>query len=127
MRLSNPVYFLLRVGVAFALLYPPFAALGDPVSWASYFPPFVRTLPIETTTLLNLFGVVELVLALWILSGWKIRIPALVTAVLLIAIVAFNWGQFPVLFRDLSIAAMALALALWPPPNLPEPEVPAAL
>ncbi|OGG72168.1 hypothetical protein A3E65_02230 [Candidatus Kaiserbacteria bacterium RIFCSPHIGHO2_12_FULL_56_13] len=121
----SSVYLLLRVGVAFALLYPPFAATLDPVSWTAYFPAFVRGLPFETTMLLNLFGAFEVALALWILSGWRIRIPAAITALLLVAIVVVNFSQFDVLFRDLSIAAAALALALWPVtesmPQLPSP------
>lgn len=111
------VHLTLRVGVAFSLLYPPFAALQDPISWAAYFPSFVSALPLDTIVLLHIFGAIEVALALWILSGWRIRLPALITALLLIAIVAVNPAQFDVLFRDLSIAAMALALALWPPPT----------
>jgi len=107
-------HLLLRAGVAFSLLYPPYAALLDPVSWAAYFPAFVRALPIETTVLLHAFGVLEVVLALWLLSGWRIRFPAALTALLLVAIIAVNLNQFEVLFRDVSIAAMAIALALWP-------------
>jgi uncharacterized membrane protein YphA (DoxX/SURF4 family) len=103
---------LLRIGVAFAFLYPPFDALYEPDSWIGYFPSFVTALHIDTHLLLHTFGVLEVGIALWILSGWKIRIPAVLAAALLIVIVAFNAAQFPVLFRDLAIAAAALALAL---------------
>lgn len=121
--LSSPTtaHLVLRIGTAFALLYPPFVAIGDPVSWASYIPQFVRALPIDTTTLLHLFGVVEVALALWLLSGWRIRIPAAITTALLVAIVGFNLSQMDILFRDLSIAAMTLALALWPEPGTKTP------
>ena len=112
--MSNRVQIILRVGAALALLYPPFAALSDPISWAAYFPAFIRALPVETTLLLHAFGLVEAVLAVWLLSGWRIRIPAALATVLLVAIVVFNPAQFEILFRDLSIAAITLALALWP-------------
>jgi hypothetical protein len=107
----------LRIGAAFALLYPPIAALKDPTSWLAYFPPFIRALPIDPLLLLHGFGVIEIVLALWILSGWNIRIPAALTTIMLLAIVAFNASQFDVLFRDFSIATLTLALALWPRPS----------
>src|SRR3989344_745192 len=116
-------HLALRVGLAFAFIYPPYAALSDPVSWAAYFPPFVLALPaqvglpIAPTTLLHAFGVLEVVIALWLLSGWRIRIPAALAALLLLGIVAFNFSQLDVLFRDLSLAAAALALALWPSPQ----------
>jgi uncharacterized membrane protein YphA (DoxX/SURF4 family) len=114
-------HLALRIGLAFSFLYPPIAALYDPISWASYFPTLLRALPIDTVVLLHLFGVLEVVLALWILSGWRIRIPSLIACALLLGIVGVNLNQLDVLFRDLSIAATALALALWPGPHKAAP------
>ncbi len=113
-RSAEVAHLLLRVGVAFAFLYPPIMAVGDPVSWMSYFPSFVRDLPINTTLLLHAFGVVEVAIALWLLSGVRIRIPAALAALMLVAIVIANPSDFEVLFRDLTIAAAALALFFWP-------------
>jgi uncharacterized membrane protein YphA (DoxX/SURF4 family) len=111
---------ILRVGVAFAFLYPPLDAIKNPDSWIGYFPNFITDgatmLHVPELLVLHGFGVIEVIIALWILSGWNIRIPALVAAVMLIAIVAFNAEQFPVLFRDLAIAAVALSLACAPKP-----------
>lgn len=108
---------VLRLGLAFAFLYPPIAALYDADSWFGYFPRFIRELPIAPDVLLGGFGLIEVIIALWILSGYKIRIPSALAAGMLIAIVGFNMGTFDVVFRDLSIAAMALALAFWPDPD----------
>lgn len=117
---TRAAHLWLRAGLAFALLYPPYAALGDPVSWASYFPDFVRAVPVDLIVLLYAFGIIEVALALWILSGWRIRVPAALAALVLVAIVAVNLAEFEVLFRDLAIAAMALALVVWPAPNAPQ-------
>jgi uncharacterized membrane protein YphA (DoxX/SURF4 family) len=117
---SNPTsiaHLILRIGIAFAFLYPPIAALSDPVSWAGYFPAFIRSLPIDIYIILHVFGALEVAIALWLFSGWRLRIPATLAAILLLAIVVFNPSNFEVLFRDLSIAAMALALVLWPETN----------
>ncbi len=101
---------LLRLAVAFAFLYPPINAWGDPNAWIGYFPQFMSgILPDET--LLHVFGGIEILLALWILSGWKIVWPCVGAAVMLLAIVGFNMSEFQVLFRDVSIALAALALA----------------
>ena len=120
-------HFILRAGLAFAFLYPPFSALFDPVSWASYFPSFVHRLPIDTTVLLHAFGVIEVVVAVWILSGKNIRVPAAVAAFLLFAIVTANLQDFEVLFRDITIAAIAIALIFWPsavPETRANPQIP---
>jgi hypothetical protein len=105
-------HHILRIGVAVAFLYPPYAALGDPVSWFSYFPGFIKMLPVPEAVLLHSFGLLEVVIALWILSGKRIFIPSALATALLLAIVVFNVSGFDVLFRDIAIAAMPLALAV---------------
>ena len=98
---------LLRLGVAFSFAYPPIAALIDPDAWIGYFPSFLPA----SETFLHAFGLFEIVIAVWILFGKRIWIPSLVAALALLAIVVFNLRQFDILFRDVSIALMALALA----------------
>ncbi|MCE9541883.1 hypothetical protein K8R03_05005 [Candidatus Kaiserbacteria bacterium] len=102
---------ILRVGVAFAFLYPPIDALANPYSWIGYFPPFMHGY-ISDTVLLHSFGALEVVIALWILSGWRIFWPSLLATLMLLSIVIFDFNDFEVLFRDLSIAAAAAALAV---------------
>ena len=101
----------LRIGVAFALLYPPLNALADPLAWIGYFPPFMRGF-VPDEVLLHAFGIVEVIMALWILSGWRIFWPSAAATVMLVGIVVFNPTNFQVLFRDLAIAASIFALAV---------------
>lgn len=102
---------LLRIGVAFAFLYPPVAAYFDPLSWVGFFPQFLRDMVGNDTLLLHAFGVLEIAVALWILFGKHIFIPSLLAAAMLAGIIVFNWGAMDIIFRDVSILAMALALA----------------
>ncbi len=111
MQKTGIAEWVLRAGVAFAFLYPPINAFSDPVSWIGYFPSFVHGY-VPDEVLLHGFGAVEIILALWILSGWKIIWPCFIAAAMLVAIVAFNLPQLQILFRDLSIAAMAVGLGL---------------
>lgn len=104
-------YLLLRLGAAFAFLYPPVSALFEPYNWIGYFPSFARGY-VDEMVMLHAFGIVEVIIAIWILSGWKIFWPSIAATMMLVAIVAFNWSEFPVLFRDLSIAAMTFSLAI---------------
>ena len=103
---------ILRVGVAFAFLYPPLSALSNPDSWIGYFPQFLAYAGIPSEVLLHGFGIIEVIIALWLLSGWRIIWPAVLATLMLVGIVIFNLAQFEVLFRDVSIAAAAVALAV---------------
>lgn len=102
---------VLRVGVAFAFLYPPFDALSNPYDWVGYFPPFLHGY-VPDLVLLHAFGAVEILIALWILWGRNVFWPSALATIMLVAIVAFNMNNFIVVFRDLSIVAASLSLAL---------------
>ncbi len=103
---------LLRVGVAFAFLYPAISAWFTPFAWVGYFPTFLLDSGIDVMLLLHIFGVIEIIVGLWILSGKKIFIPSIVATVMLLGIIIFNLSQMDVLFRDVPILIMALILAL---------------
>ncbi len=105
------VDLVLRIGLAFAFLYPPLSALSDPYSWIGYFPTFMQGI-VPDMALLHAFGVVEVVIALWLLSGWRVFWPACLALLMLLGIVVFNLRDFQILFRDVAIACMALALAV---------------
>lgn len=115
MTYSTTADLLLRAAVAFAFIYPPFNALSAPEAWVGYMPAFAARVA-DPVLLLHIFGIVEIGIALWILSGKKIWLPSVGAALILVSIVALNASEFQVLFRDLPIAAAALALAItrWP-------------
>ncbi len=105
------VSLILRLSLAFSFAYPAVNAVFDPSSWIGYFPPFMLGV-VPDAILLHSFGALEMLLALWVLSGWKIRIPSMIMALMLLGIVMFNLSQFQVVFRDLSIMGLAIALAV---------------
>ncbi|MEX0672886.1 MAG: hypothetical protein WD175_02385 [Candidatus Paceibacterota bacterium] len=104
-------HFLLRSAIAFAFGYAAVAGFFDPVSWASYFPDAVELLPVSKLALLQVFGIVELIIAVWLLSGVRIVIPSAIASVLLLGIVFTNFSLLDILFRDLALAGAAAALA----------------
>ncbi|MES2006682.1 MAG: DoxX family membrane protein [Patescibacteria group bacterium] len=113
MQSKQLVSLTLRISLAFAFIFPAVNAIFDPSSWIGYFPLFLKGY-VPDEVLLHSFGALEVLLGLWVLSGWKVQIPAALMALMLLAIVAFNIPQFQVTFRDLSIMGMAIALVLMP-------------
>lgn len=115
----NTTIFL-RVGLAFAFTYAAIAAYITPTSWIGYFPQFIRDIAPSDSILLSTFGLFEITIGLWILSGKRIFFPSAAAAAALAGIVIFNIPQMPVVFRDISIMCMALALAFENFPRKPE-------
>lgn len=103
----------LRASVAVAFMYPAVDALFNPASWIGFFPAWMLgAFPFSDEILLHLFGASEIVIALWLLFARHIFIPSVLASIYLVGIVAFNWRFIDLLFRDISILGMSLALAL---------------
>lgn len=111
MTRTNTVEILLRIGVAFAFIYPAVAAFFDPLSWIGFFPTVMRDMVSNDALLLHVFGLTEIAIAAWILVGKRIFIPSTLAALYLTAIILFNLSLFDIIFRDVPILFMALALA----------------
>lgn len=111
MHTDRAIILLLRFGVAFAFLYPAINAFFDPYSWVGYLPSFLDGVAPEML-LLHAFGVMEIIIGLWILSGRRIFIPSTLATITLAFIILLNLSDFQVLFRDVPILLMSLALML---------------
>ena len=109
MNYERFVPYLLRIGVASAFLYPPIAAYLNPDGWIWFVPDFVEII-VPKELFLNLFGIIELAIALGLLFLKNPTIPALGAAALLTSIIILDWQAFDVTFRDISILLSTLAL-----------------
>ena len=101
--------FLLRIGLAVVFGYAATASFLDPQSWIGFFPRWLRDI-VPGETLLPIFSVYEIGLALWLLSGKAQFKAALVAALTMAAIILPNIMVLDVIFRDVAILFMALAL-----------------
>jgi uncharacterized membrane protein len=98
---------LLRLGIAFSLIYVGIVSFVNPSSWIGFIPSFL-----QGSTLLIVFSVYEIALGLWLLWGKKIFYASVLTALTMFFIVIFNLGAFDIVFRDLTIMLAAIALAV---------------
>lgn len=100
---------ILRWGLAFTFFYAAIAGLLNPENWIGYLPPFASVLLPPRITL-ALFSVYEMILAVFLFAGRRLRWAALFSAITLTAITLFNLEIFEVTFRDVGLTFAALAL-----------------
>lgn len=111
MEKERTVSLLLRLGVAFSFLYPAVDGIARPDAWVGFFPPFMLAV-VPATYLLPAFEALEITLALLILFMKDPRYPSFFAALILFGVVVFNLGTFDIVFRDVAILLMALALVV---------------
>lgn len=103
--------YLLRIAIAFAFAYAGIAGLMTPSSWVGYLPSFV-SYAMPPTVALTAWSIFEIFFAGYVLTGWRDRFVGFLAAILLVLMVVFNVSQISILFRDLSLAVAAAALAV---------------
>jgi len=105
---------LLRLGLAFVFLYAGISAFRQPEAWISFIPSFTTKF-VAAKTSLDLISAMQIVLAVWLLSGVYIRYAALLATAFVVGLIAFNLNTLLITFRDVAIAAASLALFFMPP------------
>jgi len=107
MEREKLISLLLRLGLAFSFIYAAVAAFVNPSAWIGFLPEFLRG-----GGTLTAFSVGEIVLGIWLLSGWKTFHSAVLSAIAIAGIILFNFGALDIVFRDVAIFLMAIALAV---------------
>lgn len=111
MKKNELAKWLLRVGLAFVFVYAAVEVYVHPANFLKYIPNIMlNQIPLDL--FLGLFGISEVVLAVWLLSGWKGIYPALLSVLMMIGIVVFNMEYFQILFRNIAIGFGGLALVV---------------
>jgi len=107
-RLTSPA-FLLRLGLTFTFLYAGISSLLNPSDWIWYIPKFVESF-VPASFALSSFSVVEIILALWLITGKYLKYSALATTLVLASITLASLNVFQVTFRDVGLTLAAFAL-----------------
>lgn len=102
---------LLRIGIASVFLYAAVSATLNPLNWVGYLPQYLRNI-FPGDLLLKSFSFYELVLGVWLLTGWKSFYSAVLSSLTLFGIIVTNLGAFDITFRDVAILFSSISLAL---------------
>ncbi|MCE5294331.1 MAG: hypothetical protein LLF94_06925 [Chlamydiales bacterium] len=103
--------WFLRVGLAFVFAYASYEICVNPENFLKYTPSFIFNFIPEKLFLYS-FGVAEVALAAWLLTGWKAYYSSIISVMLMVGIIAFNPEHFQILFRNVAIGFGGLALLM---------------
>ncbi len=106
----NVARWFLRLGLAFVYGYAAVEIYLNPANFLKYIPPMVQNM-IPTDIFLLVFGIFEILLVLWLISGKKTEYAGLISFLLMVGIIIPNTAFFNVLFRNVAIALASLALS----------------
>ncbi|MDP2630367.1 MAG: hypothetical protein Q8P56_03075 [Candidatus Uhrbacteria bacterium] len=112
MKNERLLSFLLRAGLAVVFLYATVDATLNPTSWIGFMPQWVRAV-VPGEILLGAFSLFEAILALWLFSGQKMFLASCVSSITLFIIIILNIGALDIIFRDVAILFMSLALGVF--------------
>lgn len=108
-KISN-ASFLIRIGLIFVFGWAAIFMSISPDKYLHYMPTWVEFL-MPRALALHIFSAYEVLLCIWLASGIKTRYSGLLAALTIAALTGFNFSEFSVLFRNVSIFFSALALA----------------
>ncbi|GIU68237.1 MAG: hypothetical protein KatS3mg001_087 [Candidatus Pacearchaeota archaeon] len=109
-RKKEAVSFFLRAGLAVVFFYAAFSSFLFPENWIGFIPLFLKKM-FSQEILLLLFSLYEIFLGLWLLSNKKTFYAAFFSAITMFLIIISNIILFDIVFRDIAIMFMAIALA----------------
>jgi len=101
--------YCLQAALAFVFLYAAVTSTLRPNDWVGYLPSFLTSLA-DKYLLLKLFSLMEVILGIWLISGFKLFWAGIFSALVLAGITLTNLTIFDVTFRDVGLLLSALAL-----------------
>lgn len=103
-------FLLLRLGLATVLAYAAISSFMTPDDWVGYLPSMLTDL-LDANMLLKLFSAYELLLVIWLLSGWRLELAGLFCGATFAGIIVSNASLLQITFRDIALVFASLALA----------------
>lgn len=107
----NLTSFILRVALAVPFLFAAVDTTLQPEAWIGFMPLLLQNL-LPKALLLGGFSLYEVVLSVWLLSGWKTKEAAVLAAATLLAITIANITALEIVFRDVGLLLAAVALGV---------------
>lgn len=102
---------VLRLALAFVFIYAAVRALYMPTAWIGFIPDWVDKLGFTRERFLFITSMFEITLGLLLISNFKTKLLAIISALFLLSITVFSgFGILDLTFRDVGLFLAAWAL-----------------
>lgn len=105
------VSLLLRTGLAISFFYAAISSLISPVSWAGYVPEFLTSF-INMKLYLPIHSVYDFIIGFFLIIDYKTFYTSILAALTIFLIIIFNLPALDIVFRDIGLLLMAIALVV---------------
>ncbi len=106
---SDYITLMLRIGLGIVAIYFGFFNIIDPGNYSDYVPAMMTDY-VEANVIMQINGIVEIILGLFLLGGLYRAIVAILVGLHLLGIAALVWPA-DIAVRDFGLAIMAFAIA----------------
>lgn len=100
---------MLQIGLSFVFIFASISLSLNPIDGRQYLPGFVAAI-IPAKIFLTFFGIYEIVLSMWLLSGKRKEYSGFAAAITIFLITVLNLQSFSILFRNVAILFAGLSL-----------------
>ncbi|MES2876496.1 MAG: hypothetical protein V4678_03440 [Patescibacteria group bacterium] len=110
-NLHNPALASISIRVSLAIVFA-YAAIGafiQPNAWIGFVPEFTNNF-IDPKLALDIISVLQLVLAVWLVTGVYVKFAAAAAIALLAGVLITDFETILITFRDIGLIGAALAL-----------------
>lgn len=105
------ISLLLRSGLAIVFIYAALSAFFNPLNWVGFIPAFLDSI-VSREILLIIFSTFEILLGFGLLANYKTFTLSIISSAVILLIIGGNIFALDILFRDIAILFMALALVV---------------
>lgn len=105
------VSLILRVGLAISFIYAAISSFLNPINWLGFIPNFIEII-ISREIFLMIFAIFQIILGISLLANYRTYLISIISSITLFLIIVSNLFILDIVFRDIAILFMALALAV---------------
>jgi uncharacterized membrane protein YphA (DoxX/SURF4 family) len=112
--MNKTAYRVLRIGLGITFIWLGALIWQSPEAWGGFIQPWaLKLLPGDLISTMKQTAILDMILGVWMIIGWRVWIPALIGSTHLAVVLITTTGSWSnIVVRDIGLIAATLALFL---------------